>query len=204
MVFEAKIVKTKNWRKTPYGVISMILLPISIIVIFILSPKIISERDYLSEWFGQNRRPFLWLNILFYINGNFVMLLQHRFNFETIGKVQMNNGGIKIIESSDSSFFNIPEIAEIRLYYYGYKSVWKSWGRGNQNFMTVVDQQGKECVFEFFLNSYEHKKNLIDQLLSFQKQGVKIRLDYLNPPNAYYPNDIDFLELKLQERWPNK
>jgi len=79
MNFEAPIVKTKNWRRSPYGVISMILFAISAIVIFILSPKEIAERDYLTEWFGQYRRPFLWLNLIFYLNGNFIILFQNRF-----------------------------------------------------------------------------------------------------------------------------
>ena len=200
MDFEAKIIKTRNWRRTPYGVISLILFVISIVVIFILAPKSIFERDYLSEWFGQNRRPFLWLNLFFYLNGNFIMILQNRFNFKTVGNIIMTDDKISINQFSDSSVFNIKEMAAIRLYYYGYKSYWKSWGKGNQNFITIVDQQNEECVFEFFLSSHEHKKSMIEQLLIFQKQGVKIKLDYLNPPNAY-PNDIDFLELKLQDRW---
>jgi len=43
MNFEAKTIKTINWLKTPYGVISLILFVISIVVIFFylrsLSPK---------------------------------------------------------------------------------------------------------------------------------------------------------------------
>ena len=203
MNFEAPIVKTKNWRRSPYGVISMILFAISAIVIFILSPKEIAERDYLTEWFGQYRRPFLWLNLIFYLNGNFIILFQNRFNLKTIGEVKMTDERITINQLSESIVYNIQEIAAIRLYYYGYKSFWKSWGKGNQNFITIVDQQNNECVFEFFLSSYEHKKNLINQLLNFQKQGIKIILDYLNPQDAY-PNDVDFTELKVLDRYQNK
>ena len=203
MNFEAQIIVTKKWRRTLYGVISLTLFAISIIVIYILAPKDILERDYLSEWFGQHRKPFLILNLLFNLNGIVLMVLDNQFNYKTLGNLQINDGGIKITESSDLSTFNIKEIAAIRLYYYGYKAYWKSWGKGNQNFITVVDQQNKECIFEFLLSSLEHKKNMIDQLLSFQKQGVKIKLDYVNPSGAY-PNDIDFPEIKLQERCHHK
>ena len=125
------------------------------------------------------------------------------FNLKTIGEVKMTDERITINQLSESIVYNIQEIAAIRLYYYGYKSFWKSWGKGNQNFITIVDQQNNECVFEFFLSSYEHKKNLINQLLNFQKQGIKIILDYLNPQDAY-PNDIDFTELKVLDRYQNK
>lgn len=202
MNFEAKIIITKKWRTSLYGVISLTLFGISLIVIYILAPKDILARDYLSEWFGQHRKQFVILTLLFNLNGIVLMVLENHFNYKTIGNVQMNEEGIKITESSDLRTFNINEIAAIRLYYYGYKSYWKSWGKGNQNFITIVDKHDKECVFEFLLNSHAHKKNMIEQLLSYQKQDVKIRLDYLNPPNAY-PNDIDFTELKLQERWHN-
>ena len=204
MNFEAKIIITKKWRTSLYGVISLTLFGISLIVIYILAPKDILARDYLSEWFGQHRRQFVILNLLFNLNGIVLMVLEYRFNFKTIGEVKMTDEKITINQLSNSIVYNIKEIAAIRLYYYGYKSYWKSWGKGNQNFITVVDNQDKECVFEFFLSSYDHKKNMIDQLLSFQKQGIKIRLDYLNPPNAYYPNDVDFVELKLQDRLNNK
>jgi len=199
MNFGTKIIKTKNWRRTPYGVISMILFSISAIVLFVLGPKDMFENDYLTEWFGQSKRPFLILNLLFNLNGAVLFYLENHFNYKTIGNVVMTDDKITIDQLSDSTEYSIPQMAAIRLYYYGYKSRWKSWGKGNQNFITIVDQQDKECVFEFLLSSHEHKKNMIDQLLSFQKQGIKIRLDYLNPPNTY-PNDIDFLELKLQDR----
>jgi hypothetical protein len=116
----------------------------------------------------------------------------------------MNDEQITINQLSESIVYNIQEIAAIRLYYYGYKSYWKSWGKGNQNFITIVDQQNNECVFEFFLSSHVHKKYMIHQLLNFQKLGIKIGLDFLNPPNAYYPNDTDFVELKLLNRYQNK
>jgi len=125
------------------------------------------------------------------------MLLQNRFNFKVIGKVKMTDEQITINQLSESIVCNIQEITAIRLYYYGYKSYWESWGKRNQNFITVVDQQNEEYVFEFLLRSHEHKMNMIDQLSSFQKQGIKIKLDYLNPSGAY-PNDVDFTELKLQ------
>ena len=204
MNFEAKIIITKKWRRSLYGVISLTLFMISLIVLYILAPKEISARDYLSEWFGEHRRKFVILNLLFNLNGIVFLVLENRFNFKTIGEVKMTDEKITINQFYDSIVYNIKEIAAIRLYYNGYKSYWKSWGKGNQNFITVVDNQDKECVFEFFLSSYDHKKNMIDQLLSFQKQGIKIRLDYLNPPNAYYPNDVDFVELKLQDRLNNK
>ena len=203
MEFQAKTIKTRKWRRTPFGVISLILYVISGFVIFVLAPKDMFEKDYLTEWFGQNRKPFLWLCLIFNLSGIILMILENHFNYKTIGSIIMTDEKITINQLSDSIVYNIKEIAAIRLYYYGYKSYWKSWGKGNQNFITVVDNQDKECVFEFFLSSHDHKKNMIDHLLSFQKQGIKIRLDYLNPPNAY-PNDIDFTELKLQERWRNK
>lgn len=203
MIFQAETIKTTKWRRTIYGVISLSLFAISIVVIYILAPKDILERDYLSEWFGQHRKQFLILNLLFNLNGIVLMILENRFNYKTIGNVIMTDEKITINQRSESIVYNIQEIAAIRLYYYGYKSFWKSWGKGNQNFITIVDQQNNECVFEFFLRSYEHKKNLIDQLLSFQKQGIKIILDYLNPQDAY-PNDVDFTELKVLERWHNK
>ena len=131
------------------------------------------------------------------------MILENRFNYKKIGSVIMTDEKITINQLSESIVYNIQEIAAIRLYYYGYKSYWKSWGKGNQNFVTIVDQQNNECVFEFFLSSYAHKKNMIDQLLSFQKQGIKIKLDFLNPPDAY-PNDVDFTELKVLDRYQNK
>jgi len=109
----------------------------------------------------------------------------------------MTDEQITINQLSESIVCNIQEITAIRLYYYGYKSYWESWGKRNQNFITVVDQQNEEYVFEFLLRSHEHKMNMIDQLSSFQKQGIKIKLDYLNPSGAY-PNDVDFTELKLQ------
>ena len=202
MNFEAKIIITKNWRTSLYGVISLTLFVISLIVIYILAPKDISARDYLSEWFGQHRRQFVILNLLFNLNGIVFLVLENRLNIKTIGEVKMTDEKITINQLSDSIIFNINEIAAIRLYYYGYKSYWKSWGKGNKNFITIVDKHDKECVFEFLLSSHAHKKNMIEQLLSYQKQDVKIRLDYLNPPNAY-SNDIDFTELKLQERWHN-
>lgn len=204
MNFEAQIVKTINWRRKPYGVISMILYAIASIVVFILAPKDILERDYLTEWFGQYHKPFLWLNLLFILNGALVMILQNSFSFKTIGGVKMTDEKVTINQLSESIVYNIQEIVAIRLYYYGYKSYWKSWGKGTQNFITVVDKQDKECVFEFFLSSYAHKKNMIDQLLSFQNRGIKIKLDYLNPPNASYPFDTDFVELKMQDRYQNK
>lgn len=204
MNFEASIVKTKNWRRTPYGVISMILYAIASIVVFILAPNDILERDYLTEWFGQHHKLFLWLNLLFILNGALVLILQNSFSFKTIGGVKMTDERITINQLSESIVYNLQEIAAIRLYYFGYKSYWKSWGRGNQNFITVVDKQDKESVFEFFLSSHENKKSMIDQLLSYQKQGIKIRLDYLNPPNGSYPYDTDFVELKMLDKYPNK
>jgi len=204
MNFEAKTIKTRKWRRTPLGVISLILYVISGIVIFILAPKGMFEKDYLTMWFGQDRKLFIWICLLFNLNGIVLIILENHFNFKTIGNVIMTDEKIAINQLSESIVYNIQEITAIRLYYYGYKSYWKSWGKGNQNFITVVDNQDKECVFEFFLSSYDHKKNMIDQLLSFQKQGIKIRLDYLNPPNASYPYDTDFIELKLQERWHKK
>ena len=203
MNFEAKTIKTTKWRRTIYGVISLTLFAISIVVIYILAPKDILERDYLSEWFGQHRKSFLILNLLFNLNGIVLMILENRFNYKTIGNVIMTDEKIIINQLSDSIVYNIKEIAAIRLYYYGYKSYWKSWGKGNQNFITVVDNQDKECVFEFFLSSYDHKKNMVDQLLNFQKLGVKIKLDFLNPPDAY-PYDVDFTELKVLDRYQNK
>jgi|SRR5665647_31396 len=204
MNFEAQIVKTKNWRRSPYGVISLILFALSAIVLFVLSPKEIFGRDYLTEWFGPGKKPFLILNLLFNLNGVVLVLLDNRFGYKRIGNVIMTDEKITINQLSESIVYNLKDIGAIRLYYYGYKSYWKSWGKGNQNFITVVDKQDKECVFEFFLSSHDHKKNMIDQLLSFQKQGIKIRLDYLNPPNASYPYDTDFVELKLQDRYQNK
>ncbi|HZK96447.1 MAG TPA: hypothetical protein VFC67_19760 [Prolixibacteraceae bacterium] len=204
MNFEAKIIKTKNWRKTPYGYISLILYAIASVVVFIIAPKHILERDYLTEWFGPYQKPFLWLNLILLLNGALVLILELRFSFKTIGNISMTDKCITINQISDSSVHNVSEIAAIRLYYYGYKSFWKSWGKGSQNFITIVDKQDIECVFEFFLCSHDHKKNLVDQLLSFQKQGIKIKLDYLNPSNAYYPNDTDFVELKLLDRYQNK
>jgi len=199
MNFEAKIIITKKWRRSLYGVISLTLFAISLIVLYILAPKEISARDYLSEWFGQHRRQFVILNLLFNLNGIVFLVIENRFNFKTIGEVKMTDEKITINQFSDSIVFNINEIAAIRLYYYGYKSYWKSWGKGNQNFITIVDKHDKESVFEFLLSSQAYKMNMIDQLLNFQKQGIKIKLDYLNPSEAY-PNDIDFAELKLQEQ----
>lgn len=169
MNFEAKIIITKKWRRSLYGVISLTLFVISLIVIYILAPKDILARDYLSEWFGQHRKQFVILNLLFNLNGIVLMVLENHFNYKTIGNVQMNEEGIQINESSDLSTFNIKEIEAIRLYYNGYKTLWKIGGRGNQNFITVVDQQNEEFVFEFLLRSHEHKMNMIDQLLSFQR-----------------------------------
>ena len=204
MNFEAPIVKTKNWRRTPYGVISMILFAISVLVLFVLSPKEMFGKDYLTEWFGPGKKPFLILTLLFNLNGAFLMFLDNRFGYKMIGKILMTDEKITINQRSESIVYNIQEIAAIRLYYFGYKSYWKSWGRGSQNFITVVDKLDNECVVEFFLSSHENKKSMIDHLLSFQKQGIKIRLDYLNPPDAPYPYDTDFVELKMLDRYQNK
>lgn len=204
MNFEASIVKTKNWRRTPYGVISLILFALSAIVLFILSPKEMFGTDYLAEWFGEGKKPFLILNALFNLNGAVLIFLDNRFGYRMIGNVLMTDEKITINQPSESIVYNTQEIAAIRLYYFGYKSYWKSWGRGSQNFITVVDKQDKESVFEFFLSSHANKKSMIDQLLSFQKQGIKIRLDYLNPPDASYPYDTDFVELKMLDRYQNQ
>jgi len=204
MNFEASIVKTKNWRRSPYGVISLILFVISVIVLFVLSSKEIFGTDYLAEWFEPGKKPFLILTLLFNLNAVVLIFLDIHFGYKVIGNVLMTGEKIIIKQPSESLVYNTQEIAAIRLYYFGYKSYWKSWGRGNQNFITVVDKQDNESAFEFFLSSHADKKSMIDQLLSFQKQGVKIRLDYLNPPNASYPYDTDFVELKIQEKYPNK
>jgi len=184
-------------------VISLILFALSAIVLFILSSKEIFGTDYLAEWLEPGKKPFLIIVLLFNLNGVVLVLLDNRFGYKMIGNVIMTDEKITINQLSDSIVYNIQEIAAIRLYYFGYKSYWKSWGKGNQNFITVVDKLDNECVFEFFLSSSDHKRKMIDQLLSFQKQGIKIRLDYLNPPDAY-PNDIDFTELKVLDRNQNK
>lgn len=64
MNFETQLIKTKNWRRTWYGVISLIFFVISAIVLFILSPKDVLAKDYLTEWFGSHKRPFLILSAL--------------------------------------------------------------------------------------------------------------------------------------------
>jgi len=199
MNFQTKTIKTRKWRRTPLGVISLILYVISGIVIFILAPKGMFEKDYLTMWFGQDRNLFLLLCLLFNLNGIVLIILENHFNFKTIGNIIMTDEKITINQLPDSIVYNIQEIAAIRLYYNGYKTLWKVGATGNQNFITVMDKQNKECVFEFLLSSHDHKMNMIDQLLSFQKHGIKIKLDYLNPSGAY-PNDIDFTELKLQEQ----
>jgi hypothetical protein len=201
MNFETQLIKTKNWRRTWYGVISLVLLAIAGIVLFILGPKDVLAMDYLTEWFGPYKKPILWLNVLFYLNGTVLMILDNRLNYKTIGDVLMTDVVIKITESSETKVFPISEIDTIRLKYYGYKSFWRKGGagnmKGNMNYITVIDSQNREYAFEFFLRSYADKRNLIGQLLSFRKHEVKIKLDYLY--HEVYPNDIDFSELKFQD-----
>lgn len=207
MNFETKTIKTKNWRRTWYGVISMILFAIASIVVFVLGPKEgMLDKDYLTEWFGTYKKPFLWLNLLFYTNGIVFMFVEKRRNYLTIGKVQMTDEAIEITEPTETIAFPVSDIDTIRLKYNGYKSrtFWRKEGSGstlgNLNYMTLIDSQNKEYTFEFFLGSYADKKHMIAQLLSFRKQGIKIKLDYLYHYEIY-PNDIDFSELKLQDQW---
>ena len=176
---------------------------ISAIVLFILSPKDVLAKDYLTEWFGSHKRPFLILNALLNLNGAVFMFLEYRRNYKTIGKVLLMDESINITESTETKVFPVSEIDTIRLKYYGYKSFWRKGGagnmKGNMNYITIIDPQNREYAFEFFLSSYADKRNLIGQLLSFRKQGIKIKLDYLY--HEVYPNDIDFSELKFQEYW---
>jgi hypothetical protein len=204
MNFETQLIKTKNWRRTWYGVISLILFAIALIVVFVFGPQEgLLDKDYLLEWFGPFKKPILWLNVLFYINGVVFMFLEYRRNYKTIGKVLMTDESINITESTETKVFPVSGIDAIRLKYYGYKSFWRKGGagnmKGNMNYITIIDPQNREYAFEFFLSSYADKRNLIGQLLSFRKQGIKIKLDYLY--HEVYPNDIDFSELKFQEYW---
>jgi len=203
MNFETQLIKTKNWRRTWYGVISLIFFVISAIVLFILSPKDVLAKDYLTEWFGSHKRPFLILNALFFLNAAVFMFLEYRRNYKTIGKVLMTDESINITESDETKVFPVSEIDTIRLKYYGYKSFWRKGGagnmKGNMNYITIIDPRNKEYAFEFFLSSYADKRNLIAKLLDFQKLGIKIKLDYLY--YEVYPNDIDFSELKFQDQW---
>ena len=205
MNFETKTIKTKNWRRTWYGVISIILFAIAGIVVFVLGPKEgMLDKDYLTEWFGTYKKPFLWLNLLFYANGVVFMFVEKRRNYTTIGNVRMTDEAIEINESTKTIAFPVSDIDTIRLKYNGYKIFWRKDGagnmRGNMNYITIADTQKKEFGFEFFLGSYADKKNMIAQLLDYQKQGIKIKLDYLYHFEVY-PNDIDFSELKLEDQW---
>lgn len=204
MNFETQLIKTKNWRRTWYGVISLLLFAIALIVFFVFGPKEgMLDKDYLLEWFGPYKKPILWLNVLFYLNGAVLLFLGNRLNYKTIGKVLMTDEVINITESAETKVFPVSEIDTIRLKYFGYKSFWRKGGagnmKGNMNYITIIDPRNKEYAFEFFLSSYADKKNLIGQLVSFRKQGVKIKLDYLY--HEVYPNDIDFSELKFQDYW---
>ena len=203
MNFETQLIKTKNWRRTWYGAISLILFVISAIVLFILSPKDVLAKDYLTEWFGPYKKPIFWPNFLFYINGVVFMFLEYRHNYKTIGKVLITDEAINITESTETKVFPVSEIDTIRLKYFGYKSFWRKGGagnmKGNMNYITIIDPQNKEYAFEFFLSSYADKKNLIAKLLDFQKLGIKINPDYLYP--EIYPNDIDFSGLKFHNHW---
>ena len=208
MNFETKTIETRNWRRTWYGVISIILFAIANIVIFVLGPKEgMLDKDYLTEWFGTYKKPFLWLNLLLYANGVVFMFIEKRRSYKTIGNVRMTDEAIEITEPNATIAFPTSDIDTIRLKYNGYKTFWRKEGagnrRGNMNYITIADSEKKEYGFEFYLSSYLDKKNMVAQLLSFQKKGIKIKLDYLYHFEVY-PNDIDFLELKLQERWLRK
>lgn len=188
----------------------MILFAIASIVVFVLGPKEgMLDKDYLTEWFGPYKKPFLWLNLIFYINGVILMFLANRRNYKVFGTVRMTDEAIEITEPTETLIFPVAEIETIRFKYYGYKSnsLWIKEGsgnaKGNTNYLTLTNRQTKEYTFEFFLGSYADKKSIIAQLESYQEKGVKIKIEYLFPYQAY-PNDIDFVKLKLLDPWHNK
>ena len=207
MIFETKTLKTKNRRKTTYGIISLIFFAISSIVVFVLGPKEgMLDKDYLALWFGTYKKAFLLLNLVFYINGVVLMALANRRNYKAVGKVRMTDEAIEITEPTETIVFPVAEIETIQFKYYGYKSnsFWIKEGsgnaKGNTNYLTLTNLQKTEYTFEFFLGSYADKKSIITQLESYQEKGVKIKVEYLYPYRNY-PNDIDFVKLKILDRW---
>ena len=192
MKFKAKLIRTKDFYKTAYGKISIVLFLVSSIVLFLL-PTELFDRNYINEWFGEYSKPFLILNYIFYINGLFVLI--SRMRYQTIGNLTISDKGIQIIEFSEEMILNIPDIDTIILKYYGHKKKWNAWLPGEINCIEVYDKQNGNYAFKFMLNSQLHKLDLIDSLLGLHDQGVQIKIDYKRNLGSYY-SDKDFKELR--------
>jgi hypothetical protein len=192
MKFETKIIKTKDWMKTLYGKVSLILFVISFIVIYFLRPGIFN-RDYIYEWFGQFTKPFIGLNFIFNING-FIVLFSQFFKYKTIGGLEINDNAIKVMESLDSMVFDVTKISSVRLKYNGFKKRWNSYELGNLNYLEIVDKNNIMHLYEFLIITYKHKLNLIDCLINLKNKGVLIKVDYVLA-NSSLLGDKDFIEL---------
>lgn len=92
MPFETKIIRTRDYRRTPYGIASMLLFLVATIVAFII-PGFLGK-DYLNEWVGDYAKPILLINGLLYLNGATLMFIS--MTSKILGFIKISDKKIEV------------------------------------------------------------------------------------------------------------
>lgn len=190
MPFETKIIRTRDYRRTPYGIASMLLFFVATIVLFFIKPEVLGK-DYLNEWFGEFAKPILWINMLFYING--VVLMFRSLTSKILGFIKISDNKIEVHDLTENSLTCIDQIDAIHLIFKGYAKGWKLFSNGKQNFIHITDKQKQLYQYEFIVNTKQDKLDLIESLQTLKDAGVFVNVGF-NPEPFY--EDNDFRELQ--------
>lgn len=190
MPFETKIIRTRDYRRTPYGIASMLLFLVATIVIFFIKPEVVGK-DYLNEWFGDYAKPILLINFLFYLNG--VTLMFRSMTSKILGFIKISDNKIEVHDLTENSLTSIDQIDTIHLIFKGYAKGWKLVSNGKQNFIHITDKQKQIYQYEFIVNTKQDKLDLIESLQTLKEAGVFVKVDF-NPEPFY--EDNDFRELR--------
>ena len=190
MPFETKIIRTRDYRRTPYGIASMLLFLVATIVLFFMKPEVVGK-DYLNEWFGVYAKPIFWINMLFYLNG--VTLMFRSMTSKILGFIKISDNKIEVHDLTENSLTTIDKIDTIHLIFKGYAKGWKLVSNGKQNFIHITDKQKQIYQYEFIVNTKQDKLDLIESLQTLKEAGVFVKVDF-NPEPLY--DDNDFRELR--------
>lgn len=195
MKFESKTIRTRDYRKTIYGKISIVLFILSSIVIFINSSGFF-EKDLLVNYLGPYHKSIALMSLLIYLNGFFV-LLSNSF-YRSFGRLSIDESEIIASNHNEEIRLDITNIESIEIEYLGHKKNWNAWFPGKINTLEIRDKQANTYSYHFILNSNDHKLRMIDNLLKAHEQGINIKIDYKVDYGSYV-GDKDFKAIRLMK-----